>query len=249
MSLRQKAAPQDSGLIQKVLADYVVATPLPFDFGQYNFLKGPKAASGLGLLHCSGFAKKWLNAFPSCQIASQLQFTRILDSLIVSGCMGRFPPGHGVWENLNILDCQQRKTWTDRQYAKAQVVLYHLRRVKNNPVKKAQAWRGLPEHSKKLLDALLSKVTLPIVRTGSSSSATSTSTSSTKKRGSQRGETQRVLQNPQRKTHQWNASAETPILTLAFFKNLAKNSSSSKKKKSSWQGMLWGLVYLQNPRK
>ena len=157
---RQPAPTLCTASLQECLTSYLAGDVLPFQFGCYNLMQPSQAASGLGLLGCSFFLRKWLSYFPDCALCNK-QFVLTLANLVQSGCLSRFPMGHTVWEHTNVMDDKSRSWWAAKQCAKLTVIFYHLRRLKGDEVKRRQAFRTLPEKEATELDGLLAMVRLP----------------------------------------------------------------------------------------
>ena len=158
---RKPAQRVESTSLQEVLSAYLATDPLPFQFDAYNHLQPQQAASGQALLASFNFLHRWLRSFPDAQLV-QKQFVSVLSTLVQTGALGRYPPGHRVWENIPVLlDAKQREWWAAKQGAKVTVMFYHLRRLKSNNEKLRQAKRLLDEKGRAELSALLAMVVVP----------------------------------------------------------------------------------------
>ena len=156
----KKPAPEiDPVKLHESMAKYLFTSPAPSQFGPYNGLKRAQAAHGRGLLHCKLFLDQYLMVSPEARPASK-QMTTCLWGLVRSGAMSRFPVGHACWQGLSQLEGPPLKLWVDRQVGKIVVVLYHLRRVAMNALKRAQACRTLDDGEKAELHGLIAKVLL-----------------------------------------------------------------------------------------
>ena len=145
---------------REMIGLYLASDPQPFAWDVYNGLKPSQAASGPGLLRTLPFVRRWLPICPACQIQSK-PFSQILDSLVQAGSLSRFVGGDPIWEGLSPYDSQQRFFWAQKQAAKAVVVLYHLRRLKTNSVKRAQALASLTSRNRADVEAVLAQIVVP----------------------------------------------------------------------------------------
>ena len=105
---RQPAPTLCTAAVQECLSGYLASESQPFQFGCYNMMQPSQAASGMGLLGCGFFLRRWLKYFPDCALCSK-QFVTVLANLVQTGSLSRFPIGHSVWETCNILDESSRE--------------------------------------------------------------------------------------------------------------------------------------------
>ena len=155
-SQKRSVTEMDTSAMQNILSGYLLRARAPFQWGCYNHLGTTQAASGAGLTLCADFLSPWLSAFPEAMAGGSKKFVALLDGLVACGTCQRFPPGHMVWEGLLAHDPVQRKTWAERQYNKVLCCLNHIRRLRSNEVKRAQACKGLTEEQLDIVDNLIS---------------------------------------------------------------------------------------------
>ena len=157
---RRAARPLCSQSVHEVLTQYVSQDSQPFQFSKYNHLQLTQAASGVGLLRCSAFLRLWLSSHPDCQL-SHKQFVSVLGGILQAGSLSRFPPGHLIWEHVNLQQEKQKEWWCAKQAAKLTVIFNHLRRIKSNSTKWTQAVRGMSQKGQEELKGIVDMVVLP----------------------------------------------------------------------------------------
>ena len=159
---RRQAVPKvPADALQACLRNYMLASPDPFNFGAYNTMPSSSlGASGAGMLCALDFLDALLEVAPEGHLSGKLLGTTLV-KLQRDNVMSRFPLGSPPWQGISNFSDKSVGHWADVITYRVTILLNHVRRIRNNAVKRSQCMRvlsvGEQERIQRVLDKLPSE--------------------------------------------------------------------------------------------